>query len=368
MLSFIKVTFYFTIILKITFLITQVPVFANNDMVSNATTANYQVQPSVYLEPSSGIISKDGIFINIIVDSKGKKVDGFELVIKYEGTIKPTGFTLGEVSGVDGAHRTDRSDFFFYAFFLGNEPIIDNKIIATIHLMPTADGQGKLAIQDAIFVSGFAEASVGGPYNYLTSSPGTPPELLFSDVPSSHPFFTEIEALAASGIVTGYTDGTFRPSTDVTRMAMAAFLYRALELPDPFATDPYMPYIPIPSFSDVPLSHPFFTEIEALAASGITTGYEDGTFRPSADVTRMAMAAFLYRALELPDPFATDPYMPYMPSFSDVPSSHTFFTEIEALAASGITTGYEDGTFRPSANVTRMAMAAFLVRGLDLDD
>jgi len=53
------------------------------------------------------------------------------------------------------------------------------------------------------------------------------------------------------------------------------------------------------TFSDVPTSHPFFQEIEALAASGITTGYSDGTFRPNNYVTRQALAAYLARALGL---------------------------------------------------------------------
>jgi hypothetical protein len=54
------------------------------------------------------------------------------------------------------------------------------------------------------------------------------------------------------------------------------------------------------SFSDVPTSHPFFQYIEALYASGITTGY-GGTsnFGPNDYVTRGQMAAFLARALGL---------------------------------------------------------------------
>jgi len=177
----------------------------------------------------------------------------------------------------------------------------------------------------------------------------------FTDVPTDHPFFTEIGALAESGITTGYDDGSFRPTANVTRMAMAAFLYRGLELEDADVEEP--------TFSDVPEDHPFFIEIEALAASGITTGYDDGTFRPSANVTRQAMAAFLVRGLDLEEDYD----VPAEPTFSDVSSDHPFFTEIELLAASGITTGYDDNTFRPSANVTRMAMAAFLFRGLELE-
>jgi len=42
-----------------------------------------------------------------------------------------------------------------------------------------------------------------------------------------------------------------------------------------------------------------FQEIEALAASGITTGFPDGTYRPTEPVTRAQMATFLARALGL---------------------------------------------------------------------
>ena len=58
------------------------------------------------------------------------------------------------------------------------------------------------------------------------------------------------------------------------------------------------------TFSDVSPTLQFFPYIEALASSGITTGYGDGTFRPNQFVTRGQMAAFLARALGLhhPDP------------------------------------------------------------------
>ena len=55
----------------------------------------------------------------------------------------------------------------------------------------------------------------------------------------------------------------------------------------------------VASFSDVPTSHPFFQPIQALAATGITTGCTATTFCPDAAVTRGQMAAFLSRALGL---------------------------------------------------------------------
>jgi hypothetical protein len=109
-------------------------------------------------------------------------------------------------------------------------------------------------------------------------------------------------------------------------------------------------------FWDVPSSHPFFREITWLAAQGVTSGYPDGTFRPAAPVNRDAMAAFLYRSAGSPA------WEPGASRFTDVPSGAAFSTEIDWLAARRITTGYADGTFHPLAPVSRDAMAAFLFR------
>ncbi len=50
----------------------------------------------------------------------------------------------------------------------------------------------------------------------------------FRDVELSHPFCGEIAWLKAQGIAGGYTDGTYRPATPVARDAMAAFIYRVV--------------------------------------------------------------------------------------------------------------------------------------------
>jgi hypothetical protein len=57
------------------------------------------------------------------------------------------------------------------------------------------------------------------------------------------------------------------------------------------------------SFPDVSTGYWAFQEIEALVAAGITTGFPDGTFRPTDPVTRAQMATFLARALGLHWPF-----------------------------------------------------------------
>ena len=117
---------------------------------------------------------------------------------------------------------------------------------------------------------------------------------------------------------------------------------------------------PDPGFSDVPESHPFAAPIAWLVRSQITTGYDDGTFRPTASVTRQAMAAFLYRAAGSPafDAPATSPFL-------DVATDHPFYEEIAWLAEEGISTGTatpSGAVFAPADRVSRQAMAAFLHR------
>ncbi len=109
-------------------------------------------------------------------------------------------------------------------------------------------------------------------------------------MPAGAAFCGEIAWLATSGVTGGFADGTFRPDATITRQAMAAFLYRLAGLPDDpapsCATDP---------FPDVSATSPLCGYVEWLAGTAITGGFEDGTFRPSAAVTRQAMAAFLHR-------------------------------------------------------------------------
>lgn len=171
----------------------------------------------------------------------------------------------------------------------------------------------------------------------------------FLDVKSTDQFASEIEWMSKAGITNGYSDGTFRPLENVTREAMAAFLYRLAK----------RPAVKLPAkspFKDVKAGSQFYKEIVWLAQSGITTGYANGTFKPKASINRDAMAAFLYRAS------GAKFTAPSKPSFKDVPKSAQFYREIEWLRAARITTGYADGTFRPYQPISREATAAFLYR------
>lgn len=178
----------------------------------------------------------------------------------------------------------------------------------------------------------------------------------FRDVSPSRVFFLEIQDLFAAGVTKGWGDGsnrTFQPNSNNLRDAMIVFIHRAMGAPayTPPRTSP---------FRDVNPSFVFYKEICWAYKEGITEGWGFGnnrTFRPLEPVKRDAVAAFLYRAAGSPAASTSD-----ADRFKDVPRSHVFAKEIGWLAKTGISRGWDDGTFRPNAYIKRDQMATFVMR------
>ncbi len=169
----------------------------------------------------------------------------------------------------------------------------------------------------------------------------------FIDVLGGHPFCEEIDWLVERQITEGFGDSYFLPTRSTSRQAAVAWLYRHMGSPKgPF---------PDPNFPDVDLSNPFYTAIAWGVEVGLVTGFDDGTFRPTRDVSRQAFVAWLYR-------LAGEPPVTGEPGFRDVEDDDPFVVEITWAVDHGITTGYEDGTFGGHRDVTRQATAAFLER------
>ena len=79
---------------------------------------------------------------------------------------------------------------------------------------------------DETHYEGFISASV----DYELQVSPAPATATFGDVPTDHPFFQFVEALAASGITAGCGGGNFCPDQPLTRGQMAVFLSKALGL------------------------------------------------------------------------------------------------------------------------------------------
>ncbi|AOZ73161.1 hypothetical protein BK816_07530 [Boudabousia tangfeifanii] len=108
----------------------------------------------------------------------------------------------------------------------------------------------------------------------------------YADVLVGHQFEAPITWMRLNHYARGWADGTFRPMAPISREALIAFIYR---LSGATSTDTNS------GFRDVPSNSLFAKEITWAKRTHISTGWADGTFRPQQQVTREAMAAFLYR-------------------------------------------------------------------------
>lgn len=114
-------------------------------------------------------------------------------------------------------------------------------------------------------------------------------------------------------------------------------------------------------FSDVYSSTEHADDVWWMLDTGISTGFEDGTFRGLNSVARQDMAAFLHRLAKYTGTSLPENEITYFPDvdYTD-PDCHA--EDILWLSSTGITEGFPDNTFRGMSSVARQDMAAFLYR------
>ena len=161
----------------------------------------------------------------------------------------------------------------------------------------------------------------------------------FSDI-AGHWAAANIQQAVQQGIVNGYPDGTFKPNATVTRAEFTVMLTNALKLDG----------------EDAQLSFTDEQKIGAWAKSaiaksvnaGIVSGYGDGSFRPSANITRAELAVMVARAYGASTPAGTSTGFA---DDGDIPAWAT--AAIAQVKSAGIVSGQGGNRFAPKANATR---------------
>ena len=139
-------------------------------------------------------------------------------------------------------------------------------------------------------------------------------------------------------VLEGYEDGTFKPNNKVTRGELAAIIVRVFGLTDTSAAEKY---------TDVEATKWYASDIAKVSSAGIMNDYEDGTFKPNQEATREEAAYAIAKAYEVATKDATI-------TFKDQAQiSDWAEDEIASLVAGGYLNGNPDGTFRPTASLTR---------------
>ncbi|MFD0961580.1 leucine-rich repeat protein [Paenibacillus chungangensis] len=177
------------------------------------------------------------------------------------------------------------------------------------------------------------------------------PDIEFTDI-TGHWVESDIKRAMAKGIVSGYPGEKFRPNHPVTRAEFTVMLTGALQLEEEGATLTFIDHDQIGNWAK--------QAVAQAVQAGIVDGYNDGSFRPNAQITRVEMAAMIARALKLQlntnatTGFADDEAIPEWAKGA-----------VEAIRKLGLADGRGDNRFVPNETATRAEATVMLLRMLE---
>lgn len=248
-------------------------------------------------------IGQDGSLVTALPDAGYRFVgwsDGFTDATRADTEVDADLAVEAEFEVIPGDRWTDISNVQWLALYG-----LRADQIATV-----ADGRpdGSFGPNLAINRGQFAKMAVSA-FGISTLLPATPS---FTDVPGGHLFFAWIEAGKAARILTGYTDGTYRPSSTISRQQGSSILGRylaAAELSDAgylqgasgtylsldawFAAEGAAVLAGFTDASRLAVVHAPYTAY--LISRGVIMG-SGGMLNPLANLTRAQSAAMVYRA------------------------------------------------------------------------
>lgn len=243
-------------------------------------------------------------------------LDGRSLDFEYDAA---TGILRAEISGMtDGLHRLT---------------------------LVAADNEGTLARKSV-------SLQVGEPAESETTA--------YADVAGKHWAADYITYLTERGLMQGETNKAgeklFNPSRNLTRGEFAVIIARYLQLDTTAADDPANETsLPFKDAADIP----------AWAQGAVYAVYDNGVmagqdvkgqlyFYPRNNISRQEAMAVISRIL-------TNKYPAEEQEFTDAAEISVWAKEsVERLVTLGFVSGYEDGTIKPLANITRAEIAKIL--------
>lgn len=175
----------------------------------------------------------------------------------------------------------------------------------------------------------------------------------YKDVSSDAWYASAVQKLGDAGVIKG-KDGKFAPQDKISRAEFLTLLHGLESIDTPKVNSEI-------KFSDVNKADWYSSKIEWAVALGIAAGYNDGTFRPNASVTRAEAAVFVKRFMSAANKIMDKSTAKDFADAARIPAWAS--AAVKECVEMGIIKGYPDKTFRPSGNISR-AEAAFMINSI----
>lgn len=178
----------------------------------------------------------------------------------------------------------------------------------------------------------------------------------FRDVTRGHWAFASVERAAELGLVTGYSDGTFRPDTPVTRAQFVLMLWRMCSKPAAAKAA---------SFADA--SADWYQDALSWAVEkGYVNGLSGTRFGPDAPITRQQAMAILFRLNGGQSGTELTLTGIYEQTFADSTTIASWAKDATWWAVyHELVSGVGGSRIAPEANASRAQIAAILLRYAD---
>ncbi len=160
----------------------------------------------------------------------------------------------------------------------------------------------------------------------------------FPDV-SKHWASEEINKWVGQDLIKGYSDGTFRPDSSITRAEFIVLVNKIFNYKDKASLN----------FNDVGKQDWFSDDMAKAVAAGLVKGDSKGNIYPDTPITRQEVSVILYQAfkLKVQDHGAIN-------KFSDADQIASWSRDaVNALLENGFIQGRSEKIFAPQANITR---------------
>ena len=178
----------------------------------------------------------------------------------------------------------------------------------------------------------------------------------FRDVTGAHWAFDSVERAAAMGFVAGYSDGTFRPDTPVTRAQFVLMLWRMCGKPAAAKAA---------SFADAAAGW-YQDALSWAVENGYVNGLSDTRFGPDAPITRQQATAILFRLNGGQSGAELMLTGIYESSFTDSGTIASWAKDAVWWAVyHELVSGVGGSRIAPEANASRAQIAAILLRYAD---
>lgn len=284
---------------------------------------------------------------NVVIGSASGSVSGNATLILADGTYDAT-FTKGKKAGgktivvLQDAKANIASDMADYVISIEGgtvNPVFNGKTVSGFEVR---DSYGLSAT--SVTVDGASVSSANGIYSFAQGA---------HTVKVGSVLSTSINKNAK--YVAGYPDGTFAPQNNITKAEAITLLSRVIidenlikgKITSDFA-----------DVADGAWYESYIGLFEALGYLDLLTDASKANISPDKYITRAEFTQLIYKVANPKEQKGSIK----LGAVIDVPRTSPFRDAVSYATTNGIVTGYEDGTFRPDANITRAEVATMVNR------